>query len=167
MAAEIRAAPSPWECEATARLFQMAAEDGRIALRRFQKQLGDEALRDLVHDLLAAKLPAIVAHPDPRGCFWIAVVRLAISHLRKDLSHVAETSEAAAGEVRDAAAEALTERMDLQARWERLSPREQEVLTAIREGEDREALARRYGVTRSAIDKVWKRASARLWPEET
>lgn len=137
VATEITAATTPWASQAVVRLFALAEEDGRIALRSFAKQMGDAALLDLIRGHVTAKLEAIVASEDPRGFFWRTVVRAAISWKRKGSSKVEaqpdrdETSvDGAGGEE-----EACATRHDFVAAWARLSPREQQILNAIADGE--------------------------------
>ncbi len=62
----------------------------------------------------------------------------------------------------DAAERAQAVRIDRAAAWSRLTPREQEVLSAAGEGEDRDALAERWKTSRNNIDQIIRRARRRL-----
>lgn len=150
------------------RLFALAEEDGRAALHRFAGEMDDAAMVDLIRNLLVAKLVLVVGSEEPRGYFWKALVRAAISRKRKGSTRVEPTpeQEPAPEEPVDAAEQAHAVRLDLAAAWARLSPREQEILGAIGEGEDRDALAGRWGTTRNNIDQIVSRARKRLVGEE-
>lgn len=161
---EIRAAKDPWSCRALGRLFALAEEDGRKALRSFAGEMGDAAIDDLIHDLLVDQLIPIVQADEPRGYFRRALVRRAISRKRKGSSRVEAASEQEpppSGPL-DVVEQTHAARLDRAAAWARLSPREQEVLSALGEGEDRDALAERWGTTRNNIDQIISRARRRL-----
>src|SRR5262249_39478723 len=101
------------------------------------------------------------------GYFWKAVVRAAISRKRKGSSKIEAPPEREPprDEAIDVAEQAHVARLDLEARWARLSPKEQEILSAIRGGEDRDALARHWGTSRNNIDQIASRAKKRLSEE--
>lgn len=164
LAREIRAAKDPWPSRALVRLFALAEEDGRRALRSFTGEMDDAAIVDLIRDLLVAQLHAVLEAEEPRGFFWRALVRRAISRKRKGSSRVEPTPEQEpppSGPL-DAEEQNRISRLDRAAAWARLSPREQEVLSALAEGEDRDALAERWGTTRNNIDQIISRARRRL-----
>lgn len=163
VAAEIAAATSPWSSRAVVRLFALAEEDGRVALRTFRSEMGDDGVRDLIRNVVTAKLTAIVAADEPRGFFWKILTRAAISQKRRPGSLVVETPEhePAPANVHETEEARLT-RLDREARWARLSPKEQELLGAIAEDEDRDALARHWNTSRNNIDQLVSRARKRL-----
>ncbi len=138
------------------RLFALAEEDGRAALRSFARELGDDAIIDLIRSFLVEQLVPIIQADEPRAYFWRALVRRAISHKRKGSSRIEATPEQEpppSGPL-DVTEQAHAARLDRAAAWDRLSPREQEILAALGDGEDREALAERWGTTRNNIDQI-------------
>jgi DNA-directed RNA polymerase specialized sigma24 family protein len=164
VARELRAAQNPWSHPAYARLFALADEDGRAALRSFTRDLGEDAVVDLIYGFVVDQLRPLIQADEPRAYFWRALVRRAISHKKKGGSRVEadpEQETPPSGPL-DAAAEAQATRLDRAAAWACLSPREQAILAAIGDGEDREALAELFKTTRNNIDQIARRARQRL-----
>jgi DNA-directed RNA polymerase specialized sigma24 family protein len=158
----LRAAPDPLQSEHVARLYELALSDGPRLLRSFRRRLGDERIVDLVHDLLAVKLEAIIAAEEPRALFCTALHRRAISWLRRgdaivmpDGPEVASAPTAAEEETRGFVHDAL-------AALRALPAREREIVVAAAVGEDREAIAREFGTSRANVDQIVSRARRRL-----
>jgi DNA-directed RNA polymerase specialized sigma24 family protein len=124
--------------------------------------LDDERARDLVADLLVAKLDDLVESADPYPYFCTAVRNAGRSWLRRPTAKVRPDSGVARVTQEDASASA---RLELERVVIRLRPQEAEIFAAIAVGEDRDALARSYGTTRANIDQIISRARKRLKDE--
>jgi RNA polymerase sigma factor (sigma-70 family) len=138
-------------------LYALAMDDGQRALRSFKKL--DAARRvDLVHDLLATRMDAILDAESPRALFMTSLGRLAIQWLRRKDAEVLEpVTPTPDGTDRDPA-----HRLDLIRTLERLPPRDRQVLLAVAMGEDREEIARVLGTSRENVDQIVSRARKRL-----
>jgi DNA-directed RNA polymerase specialized sigma24 family protein len=142
------------------RLYELALADGPLLLRGFRRRLGDERILDLVHDLLAAKLEAIVLAEEPRALFCTALQRRAISWLRRgDSAVVAEAEGAGADERADERQEFL---LDARNALERLPERERAMVVAVALGEEREAIAQEFRTTRANVDQIISRVRRRF-----
>lgn len=138
------------------RLYQLALEDGPRLLARFQRRLGDERIVDLVHDLLATKVDAIIEADEPRALFCTALQRRAISWLRRgDAAVASERPESAAD--RDDEGERQRFLLDARAALDDLAPRERAMAVAVALGEEREAVAREFKTTRANVDQILSR----------
>src|SRR5690606_26659727 len=123
------------------------------ALRSFAKI--DEARRvDLIHDLLATRLDAILGADSPRALFLTALSRLAIQWMRR---RDAEVHESLAVQV-DTVDRDPAHGIDARRALEKLGPREARVLFAVATGEDRDEIARVHGTSRQNVDQIVSRA---------
>lgn len=145
------------------RLYEIALVDGRSIIGSFRAQLGEDRLIDLIQDLLAERLLAIVASENPKAFFRTALIRRAISWRRRGDASVVE--EPASNPVHDAE---IDERerpafvLDARAIVESLGERDREVAVAVALGEDRDELAARFKTSRANIDQIVSRVRARL-----
>ena len=146
------------------RLYEVALSDGPRFLASFRRTLGDERVLDLVHDLLAEKLSAIVAAETPRAFFCRALQNRARSWVRRGDAEVAESpSDSSRGTPSDKGEEdrrgfVLDARDALAA----LSERDRGIVVAAALGEDREAIAREFGTSRANVDQIVSRLQKRF-----
>lgn len=165
---EVRAAPSPEESPAYNRLYTLAMRTGKAMLgAKFGRQLDDGDIEHLVSTKFAATSSEIVNASNPRGFFVTAIVREAIGVIRR--SHTADKHAPELTRVGDMRARAQDEqaRVDtiaMAACFETFSPRDQQILRAVGEGDDREAIARHFATSRANIDQIISRSRKR-WAE--
>lgn len=146
------------------RLYELALEDGPRLLARFQRRLGDDRVVDLVHDLLATKVDAIVAAEEPRALFCTALQRRAISWLRRGDAAVAEEApESASGKEDESDRQRFL--IDARAALEGLSDRERAMAVAVALGEEREEIAREFKTSRANVDQILSRIRRRFASE--
>lgn len=161
----IEAAPNPSECPALAELYRLALRDGAQVLARY-RDLSLQERQDIVCDKFVTEWPAIVAAVNPRAFFVTAITRAAISTLRRKTTEHKNEGELELAAVPTGRTEVdIVSTLDLAARLRQLSPRDQQVLRAVYEGEERETVARHFGTSRANVDQIVSRA-ARLGREE-
>lgn len=165
---ELRGEQAPYRSPAFARLQGVAQADAQRLLAGFVRQgkLDEARIHDLVGDWLLAegRLHALLTSDQgrPRQLFATSIVRAALSWIRRPSAKVVAP---------DAAAERAVSPPDhlfllhARQRLAALAPRDRDVLLAVHAGEDREVLARGYGVTRAAIDQIVSRARRTLGAE--
>ena len=144
-------------------LYALACRDGRMRTRSFARVRGDEAVLDLVHDLLSERATEIVMARNPRAFFLTCLTRRAIDGIRRSGEHL--TSDGAPDEeardgVDDEASVAFV--LDARAALHELSPRDAAVVVATAEGENREAVARAAGTSRANVDQIVSRVRRSL-----
>ena len=162
-AAQIRAEGGSQRSPNVRRLYELALTDGRGMIASFRTQFGDAQITDLIHDLLAEKLDAIIAANAPKALFRTALVRRAISWHRRGDAIVAEDVPDMVSEVRnDAESERSAFVLDARAALLRLPERDREIVVAVAEGADREDLAVRFGTSRANIDQIVSRTKQRF-----
>jgi DNA-directed RNA polymerase specialized sigma24 family protein len=156
----LRAAPDPFRCPELAEFYALALADGPLLLSTFRQRLGDERILDLVHDLLASKLEAILAADEPRAFFCTALQRRAVSWVRRGDAAVHETTsgdETSAPDDTDAAFV-----VDAKAALQALSPRDRAVAVAVALGDEREEIAVTMGTTKANVDQIVSRIRKRF-----
>ena len=160
----IRTENRGWASPSVGRLYTIALVDGRSIIGSFRAQFGEDRLIDLIQDLLAERLLAIVASENPKAFFRTALIRRAISWRRRGDASVAE-EPTSIGPAHDAE---IDERerpafiVDARAIVESLGERDREVAVAVALGEDRDELAARFKTSRANIDQIVSRVRARL-----
>lgn len=148
-----------------ARLYALAVADGIGFLKSFRSQLGEDRLRDLIHDLLAERLDVILAADEPRAYFCIALKRKAISWVRRGDAEVAEDLP---GSWRGGEADGTLEEarrafvMDAREALGRLSARDRGIVVAAGLGSEREEIAREFNTTRANVDQIVSRFRKRF-----
>jgi DNA-directed RNA polymerase specialized sigma24 family protein len=175
LAAKLRTADNPYAAPEAARLIQLALGAGRAILGKQFPNLQETAREDIVHDLLAQQLPAIVASSAPRAFFGRCVVHAAISWIRyekvregvvvgrghdddPDDSSAEPGEQLAPGDrLGSLSDERAVVTLDLKDRLEYLTERERTVLIAVAMGEGREELAMLLGTSRANIDQILSR----------
>jgi DNA-directed RNA polymerase specialized sigma24 family protein len=157
----IRADADPLRSPHLGKLYDLALADGPRLLKSFQKRLGDDRILDLVHDLLATKLEAIVAADEPRALFCTALQRRAISWLRRGDAAVVEDApeRPPEGVVEDERQGFL---VDAKNALEGLPERERAMVVAVALGEEREAIAQAFRTTRANVDQIVSRVRRRF-----
>lgn len=156
----ITSAPDPARSREIGVLYRLAIADGTRALRTFSK-IDEERRADLIHDLLATRLDAILAADSPRALFVTALIRLAIQWIRRKDAEVREGPAVHVDGIdRDPAYG-----IDVRRALEKLGPREARVLLAVAIGEDRDEIARVHGTSRQNVDQIVSRARRRLAEE--
>jgi len=163
--AKIRLTADPFQSPHLGRLYELALADGPKLLSSFRRRLGDERIVDLVHDLLAAKLEAIVSADEPRALFCTALQRRAISWLRRGDACVVEDPAKETAST-DRTGQPEDERrgfiLDAHALLDRLPVRERAMVVAIALGEEREAIAAEFGTSRANVDQIVRRVRKRF-----
>lgn len=141
-------------------LYRLAIADGTRALRSFSK-IDEERRADLIHDLLATRLDAILAADSPRALFLTALSRLAIQWIRRKDAEVHESPAAQAEGIDRDPGHAI----DVRRALAKLGARDARVLFAVAIGEDRDEIARVHGTSRQNVDQIVSRARRRLAEE--
>jgi DNA-directed RNA polymerase specialized sigma24 family protein len=161
--AALRSAPDPATSPDLPRLYALALADGPLLLKSFRRRLGEDRIVDLVHDFLAANLGAVIAADEPRALFCVALQRRAISWLRRGDADVA--ADPSSGKVPAAPVDEHERHdfiVDARSALAGLPKREQEIVVAVALGEDREAVARAFGTSRSNVDQIVSRVRRRF-----
>ena len=157
----IRKDADPLKSAHLGELYTLALQDGPRLLKSFQKRLGDDRIIDLVHDLLASKIDAIVAADEPRALFCTALQRRAISWLRRgDAAVVEDTPERAPDGLHEDDRQGFL--LDAKTALEGLPERERAMVVAVALGEEREAIAAAFGTTRANVDQIVSRVRRRF-----
>jgi DNA-directed RNA polymerase specialized sigma24 family protein len=172
--AQLRASTDPLRSPHLPRLYELALADGPRLLSSFRRRLGEERIIDLVHDLLAAKVDAIIAAEEPRALFCTALQRRAISWLRRGDAEVVadEDATSAADAVTAASSSPASEDsrrgfiLDAKTALDGLPERERAMVVAVALGEERESIARAFGTSRANVDQIVSRVRRRF-SEET
>jgi len=147
------------------KLYELALADGPRLLKSFQKRLGDDRIVDLVHDLLATKVEAIVNADEPRALFCTALQRRAISWLRRGDAAVVEDApeRPPEGVIEDERQGFLVDARNALAD---LPERERAMVVAVALGEEREAIAAAFRTTRANVDQIVSRVRRRFASRE-
>jgi DNA-directed RNA polymerase specialized sigma24 family protein len=165
---ELRAEEAPYQSPAFARLHAMAEGDARGLLAGFVRQgkLDEARIHDLVGDWLLrdGRLDALLASDQgrPRQLFATSILRTALSWIRRKAGKVVEPG---AGVELGVPPPDHVFLVHARQRLSALAPRDRDVIVAVHAGEDREALARYYGISRAAIDQIVSRARRTLGAE--
>ncbi len=156
---------TPGPASAWSRLYLFALAEARSALASFRLEPAE--VDDLASDFLEQRLAEVVAEGNmaPRAVFRTAIVRWTLNVMKQRSRE--KLLERAGG---DRAGPSLSEddlvsAHDATAALAELGVRDRRILTAVWLGEDREEIARRWRVERSAIDKIASRFSLRLRKE--
>lgn len=174
--AKIRASSSgdPRRSPHLGRLYELALADGPKLLASFRRRLGDERILDLIHDLLAVKVEAIVMADEPRALFCTALQRRAISWLRRGDAAVVEypaedsaTSEGSGNHSGEAEDDRRGFILDARNILSKLPDRERAMVVAVALGEDREAIAKAFGTSRANVDQIVSRVRKKLSSAES
>lgn len=135
-------------------------------LRSKFRQLSDAEIADLVMAKFLTAIDAIVKAENPRSYFIRALVNAAIDTTRRR-----KTAEKHSEEVRHIAdseggrdEDDLLETLSMQTCLASYSPRDQRILRAVAEGEQREEVARSFSTSRANVDQIVSRAKKR-WKE--
>lgn len=156
----ILACDDPWRSPHFAELYAIAITDGQRTLARFRR-IDPSRRADLVHELFARSLDAILRAQSPRAFFVRSLRNLAIQWLRRADALVLPDPVREPIDERDAA-----QGLDLGRVLGRLSPRDAAIVLAVAMGEERTEIARAHGVTRENVDQIVSRSRARLAEEE-
>jgi len=165
---ELRGAAAPFQAPAFARLHALAEADAQGLLAGFVRQgkLDEGRIHDLVGDWLLGdgRLRALLASDQgrPRQLFATSILRAALSWMRRPSARVLAPKAATE---RAAAPPDHLFLLHARQRLSALAPRDRDVMVAVHAGEDREALARHYGLSRAAIDQIVSRARRTLGAE--
>jgi DNA-directed RNA polymerase specialized sigma24 family protein len=163
----LRRSPTPATSRDLPRLYELALADGPPLLRSFRRRLGDDRIVDLIHDLLAAKLDALIAADEPRALFCTALQRRAISWLRRgDADVVADPSSGKTPAASIDEHERQEFIVDARRTLRDLPDRDREIVVAVALGEDREAVARAFGTSRANVDQILSRVRRRFSAKE-
>lgn len=171
---ELRSAEAPYQAPAFARLQAEAESDAQRLLAGFVRQgkLDPDRIHDLVGDWLLGdgRLDALLSSEQgkPRQLFATSIVRMALSWIRRRSAKVSDAApNESTGETRVQAVQPPDHLFILHARQRlaALAPRDRDILVAVHLGENREALARHYGISRAAIDQIVSRARRALGAE--
>lgn len=169
VATEVRRAADPLHSPALKRLYDLAREDGKAALRGFH-QLEEEDRQDLVLDGLLKALREIVGAADPRAFFATVVVNSARSAVRAQKAHREKHKEITRMEqAREAAPDVEGTRLrslELDRALSRLSQRDHDIVVAALSDGDRDEVARLHGLTRNGVDQIVSRFQRRLRQED-
>jgi DNA-directed RNA polymerase specialized sigma24 family protein len=157
----LRKAPNPYQSPAFAELWSAALADAPRLLAGFVRQgkLDTHRVTDLVGDWLLGEghLQALLASDQnaPRKLFATSLIRAALSWIRRPSAKVqiAEPSREPA-----VAAPDHVFTVHARRRLGALPPRDRDILLAVHAGEDREALAAHYGISRAGIDQIVSRS---------
>lgn len=156
--------PDPLRSPHIRRLYEVALSDGRRFLTSFRGTLGDERTLDLVHDLLAEKLLAIIEAETPRAFFCTALQNRARSWVRRGDAKVVESPPESSRDAGPDRSEDERRAFVLDARdaLAALSERDRDVVVAAALGEDREAIAREFRTSRANVDQIVSRVQKRF-----
>ena len=143
-------------------LYRVAEADGPRFLSSFRRQIDQQRMLDLVHDLLSLKLSSILAAESPRAYFRTALVRRAISWTRRGDAPVAEAVDAEPAVGGTEEEERLAGRMDAEVVLGHLSERDKQIVLAVAHGEDRETVAREARTSRANVDQIVSRTHRKL-----
>jgi RNA polymerase sigma factor (sigma-70 family) len=166
---QVRGASSPTESPVLPLLYTLAMETGRKVLRAKFPRLSEADHEDVLSEKFTRALPAIVGASRPRNFFIKVIVRATLDAQRRlqtrDRYIAKETHklvESQPGRSDDTQAETLAMRACLQS----FSQRDQQILRAVYEGEDRERVAQLYRTSRANVDQIVSRAKERWrrWP---
>lgn len=169
---ELRSAEAPYQAPAFARLQAEAEADAQRLLAGFVRQgkLDPDRIHDLVGDWLLGdgRLEALLSSEQgkPRQLFATSILRMALSWIRRRSAKVADPEDHT-GATNAQAVQPPDHLFLLHARQRlaALAPRDRDILVAVHFGENREALARHYGISRAAIDQIVSRARRALGAE--
>lgn len=165
--------PTPTRSKEINRLYRLAMDEGRSALRGMQ-WVREAEVEDLVHDKLHAELASLLLATDPRAYFCTIVRRAALDLRRKNQGKRGDgTALRAFVSVDDAdfqalpaedapIDEALARRRQAQEVIARLSERELQVFVAIMHGEDRDDIAATLETSRANVDQIVSRTRKRV-----
>lgn len=147
------------------RFYELALSDGPRFLAPFKRSLGEERAIDLVHDLLAEKLEAILAAETPRALFFTALHNRARSWLRRQDAQVVESPpdssrQNPSGDMENDARHAFV--LDARDALAALSERDRGIVVAAALGEDREVIAREFKTSRANVDQIASRLQKRF-----
>lgn len=165
---ELRGAEAPFESPAFARLHALAEADARRLLAGFVRQgkLDEARIHDLVGDWLLrdGRVGALLDADQgrPRQLFATSILRAALSWGRRRAAKVVAHENGPELAVPPPDHVFL---LHARQRLAALAPRDRDVIVAVHAGEDREALARHYGISRAAIDQIVSRARRTLGGE--
>lgn len=162
MIERLRADADPCSSEHVPDLYALAVRDGRAALHRYRGALGAARVDDLIHDLLAAHLEDLVRADNPRALLATALVRRAISWLRRKDARVVEARDDDGAFDGESASDALDFVLDARSAIAQLGAREQEIVFAVACGNDREQIAKELGTSRANVDQIVSRARRKL-----
>lgn len=158
----LRAEADPCVSEHVPRFYELAVRDGRAALHKYRGALGEARVEDLIHDLLAAHLGDVVRADNPRAFLATALVRRAISWLRRKDARVLEARDDDGAFDGDSRSDAIDFVLDARSAIAQLGEREQEIVFAVACGNDREQIAKELGTSRANVDQIVSRARRKL-----
>jgi len=161
---QVRQAPSPNESPVLPELYTLAMQTGISLLRRKFPGLGEADCEDLVSDKFTRELTAIVRASSPRSFFVTAIIRAVFDAKRRKKTHqkhVGELMLVGADRESTHSDDSRAETLSMLACLESFSDRDQQILRAIAEGEDRETIAQLYDTSRANVDQVLSRARKR------
>lgn len=160
---QVRRASSPTESPALPQLYTLAMETGRKVLRAKFPRLSEADHEDVLSEKFTRELPAIVGASRPRSFFITVIIRATVDARRRSQTrdrYAKQTHklvEPQPGRGDDTQAETLAMLACLQS----FSQRDQQILRAVHEGEDRERVGQLYGTSRANVDQIVSRAKER------
>lgn len=164
----LRKAPNPYQSPAFAALWSAALADAPRLLASFVRQgkLDSHRVTDLVGDWLLGEghVHALLASNQnrPRKLFASSIIHAALDWIRRPSTKVQSAEPS-----REPAVAAPDHVFTLHARRRlaALPPRDRDILQAVHVGEDRDALAAHYGISRAGIDQIVSRSRRILGAE--
>jgi len=159
----VRMSPVPEQSPALAELYAQAVRTGsRVLQRKFRGRLNHADIEDIVIDKFTRVLPAIIAAANPGGFFITSVVHAAIDHCKRRETQAKHAPKIAQMQPLDARTDEVpVETFAMRRCFEQFSDRDQQILRAVAEGEDREHIARLFGTSRANVDQLVSRARKR------
>ncbi len=158
LASELRGAHAPDRLPAYWRLYALARA---LALRTvrsgFRGLEADDAL-DVVEQLFARRLDAVVAAENPRAFVRTCVHRGLCSATRSPRRRMSELDEQVLGGLHVGHEDDVIGALHGRLAYSRLGAREREVLSLVAAGYDRGEIGACLGVSRGAVDQIVSRA---------
>jgi RNA polymerase sigma factor (sigma-70 family) len=164
IAARLRGSSAPDRSPYVRALYELAIRDGTGFLAAYRRSLDEDRVRDLIHDVLATKLKAILDAETPRAFFCTVLQNRARSWLRRGDAKVVETLPDSARERSSGVSEEERRvfHLDAEDALSELSERDRAIVVAASFGEDRETIAREHGTSRANVDQIVSRTQKRF-----
>lgn len=143
--------------------YECAMRQAAFTLRSFERQLGQDRLVDLAHDVLL-RWRRIIAADSPRAYLIVCLLNQARSWMRRQDAPVVEDPPEVPPPDPDTGAEENRRiaALDFRRRRDLLTPREQTIVSAELAGQTRAEIAEALGTTRANVDQILNRMRRRL-----
>lgn len=159
----VRGAADPTASRHLPRLWALAQAEATRSLGALNDRLGKALVEELVWDLLAAELPAIVGAANPRAYFIRAICNRALSWIRSPRSMALPLDDGRVSRTPGAGVESdPVFLIDARAALARLPARERDVVTSAALGIDRDEIAAMFGTSRANVDQIVSRVRRRF-----